>query len=39
MALHAALVAFGYGKSQRVVAGVAAYLSGQYGVVGSMADL
>ena len=34
MALHAALVAFGYGKSQRVVAGVAAYLSGQYGVVG-----
>ena len=34
MALHTALVAFGYGKSQRIVAGVAAHLSGQYGVVG-----
>ena len=34
MALHTALVAFGYGKSQRIVAGVAAHLSGQYEVVG-----
>ena len=34
MALHAAFVAFGYGKGKRVVAGVAAHLSGQYGVVG-----
>lgn len=34
MALHAALVAFGYGKGQWVVAGIAAHLSGQYGVVG-----
>ena len=34
MALHTALVAFGYGKGQWVVAGIAAHLSGQYGVVG-----